>query len=156
MSEQQQQPGFGIQKVYVKDASVELPNAPRIFMEPHSPQIEIQLESGAERLDATVFEVVVKVTVTARQDEKTCFLVEVAQAGVFEITDMPEADLGPVLGIACPNILFPYARETVANLVGRAGFPPLHLAPVNFEMIYLQRLQREQGAGGAPPVEAAH
>lgn len=157
MSEQQSQPAFAIQKIYVKDGSVELPNAPRIFMEPHSPQIEVQLESSAERLAETVFEVVVMVTVTAKQEDKTCFLVEIAQAGVFEITGIPEPDLGPVLGIACPNILFPYARETVADLVGRAGFPALHLAPVNFEAIYVQRLQAEQGGpGGASPIEVAH
>jgi len=157
MSEQQPQPTFSIQKIYVKDASVELPNAPRIFMGPHQPQIEVQLESAAERLAETVFEVVVTVTVTAKQEDKTCFLVEIAQAGVFEIAGIPEPDLGPVLGIACPNILFPYARETVADLVGRAGFPALHLAPVNFEAIYVQRMQAEQGApGGASPIEVAH
>jgi preprotein translocase subunit SecB len=158
MSETQPaQPGFGIQKVYVKDASVELPNAPRIFMAPHAPQIEVQLESSAERLDETIFEVVVSVTVTAKQDEKTCFLVEVAQAGIFEISGVPEQDLEPILGIACPNILFPYAREAVADLVGRAGFPALHLSPVNFEAIYVQRLQAQQEAqSGQTRSEVSH
>jgi len=156
MSEQQPQPAFSIQKIYVKDASVELPNAPRVFMEPHAPQIEVQLESTTERLDETVFEVIVMVTVTAKQADKTCFLVEISQAGVFEIAGLPEPDLGPVLGIACPNILFPYAREAVADLVGRAGFPALHLSPVNFEAIYVQRLQAEQSApGGASPTRVA-
>lgn len=158
MSEEQpQQPAFGVQKVYVKDASVELPNAPRVFMEPHTPQIEVQLESTAERLDETVFEVVVSVTVTAKQEEKTSFLVEVAQAGIFEISGVPEQDLEPILGIACPNILFPYAREAVASLVGRAGFPALHLSPVNFEAIYVQRLQAQQEAqAGQSRIEIAH
>jgi preprotein translocase subunit SecB len=160
MSEQQpQQPVFGMQKVYVKDASVELPNAPRVFMEPHTPQIEVQLESTAERLDENIFEVVVSVTVTAKQEEKTSFLVEVAQAGIFEISGVPEQDLEPILGIACPNILFPYAREAVASLVGRAGFPALHLSPVNFEAIYVQRLQeaqREAQGDGASRIEIAH
>lgn len=158
MSEEQpRQPLFGMQKVYVKDASVELPNAPRVFMEPHTPQIEVQLESTAERLDETIFEVVVSVTVTAKQEDKTSFLVEVAQAGIFEISGVPEQDLEPVLGIACPNILFPYAREAVANLVGRAGFPALHLSPVNFEAIYVQRLQAQQAAqAGESRIEIAH
>jgi preprotein translocase subunit SecB len=158
MSETQPtQPGFGIQKVYVKDASVELPNAPRIFMTPQSPQIEVQLESSAERLDETIFEVIVSVTVTAKQDEKTCFLVEVAQAGIFEISGIPEQDLEPILGIACPNILFPYAREAVADLVGRAGFPALHLSPVNFEAIYVQRLQaRQEAQAGQARSEVSH
>ena len=158
MSEEQpQQPVFGMQKVYVKDASVELPNAPRVFMAALTPQIEVQLESTAERLDETIFEVVVSVTVTAKQEDKTSFLVEVAQAGIFEISGVPEQDLEPVLGIACPNILFPYAREAVANLVGRAGFPALHLSPVNFEAIYVQRLQAQQEAeGGESRIEIAH
>jgi preprotein translocase subunit SecB len=158
MSEQQpQQPAFGIQKVYVKDASVELPNAPRVFMESHTPQIEVQLESTADRLDETIFEVVVMVTVTAKQADKTCFLVEVAQAGIFEISGVPEQELEPIIGIACPNILFPYAREAVADLVGRAGFPALHLSPVNFEAIYLQRLQAQQaGQDGESRIEVAN
>ncbi len=158
MSDQQPtQPAFGIQKIYVKDASVELPNAPRVFMEPNTPQIEVQLESSAERLDESIFQVVVMVTVTAKQGEKTCFLVEVAQAGIFEISGVPEPDLAPILGIACPNILFPYSRETVADLVGRAGFPALHLSPVNFEAIYMQRLQAQQEAqAGQPSSEASH
>jgi preprotein translocase subunit SecB len=117
----------------------------------------VQLENSAERLDETIFEVVVSVTVTAKQDEKTCFLVEVAQAGIFEISGVPEQDLEPILGIACPNILFPYAREAVADLVGRAGFPALHLSPVNFEAIYVQRLQSQQEAqGGQARSEVSH
>jgi preprotein translocase subunit SecB len=154
MSEQQtQQASFGIQKIYVKDASLELPNAPGVFfMEGHAPQIEVQLENATERLDESIFEVVVMVTVTAKHADKTSFLVEVSQAGIFEIAGVPEQELGPILGIACPNILFPYARETVADLIGRAGFPTLHLTPVNFEAIYVQRLQAQQGAqeGGSP------
>lgn len=158
MSEQQPpQPAFGIQKVYVKDASVELPNAPGVFMQSQSPQIEVQLESSADRLDDTIFEVVVSVTVTAKHEDKTSFLVEVAQAGIFEISGVPEQDLGPIIGIACPNILFPYAREAVADLIGRAGFPALHLTPVNFEAMYVQKLQAEQEAqAGHPGSEVTH
>ena len=158
MSEQQPaQPAFGIQKVYVKDASVELPNAPQVFLGSFTPQIEVQLENAAERLGDATYEVVVMVTVTAKEGDKTCFLIEVSQAGIFEISGVPQPDLDPILGIACPNILFPYARETVADLIGRAGFPPLHLTPVNFEAIYLQRLQAQQAAqGGEPQAGAAH
>ena len=158
MSEQQPaQPAFGIQKVYVKDASVELPNAPQVFLGSFTPQIEVQLENAAERLGDATYEVVVKVTVTAKEGDKTCFLIEVAQAGIFEISGVAQPDLDPILGIACPNILFPYARETVADLIGRAGFPPLHLTPVNFEAIYVQRLQSQQSAqGGTPQAGTAH
>jgi len=158
MSEQQPaQPAFGIQKVYVKDASVELPNAPQVFLGSFTPQIEVQLENAAERLGDATYEVVVKVTVTAKEGDKTCFLIEVAQAGIFEISGVAQPDLDPILGIACPNILFPYARETVADLIGRAGFPPLHLTPVNFEAIYVQRLQSLQSAqGGTPQAGTGH
>jgi len=144
MTDQQpQQPVFSIEKVYVKDASLELPNAPAVFLEQQTPQVEIQLSSHVEKMNDTLYDVVVTVTATAKHAERTCFLVEVAQAGIFRIHGMPEQDLEPILGIACPNILFPYAREVVADLVGRAGFPPIHLAPVNFEAIYMQRLQQQ-------------
>ena len=102
-----------------------------------------------------LYESVVTVTVTAKAGDKTCFLVEAAQAGIFQIRNVPEADLEPILGIACPNILFPYARETVADLIARAGFPPVHLAPVNFEAIYAARQQAQAQAQG-PRIEIAH
>jgi len=153
MTDQQpQQPVFSIEKVYVKDASLELPNAPAVFMESQTPQVEIQLASTVEKMNDTLYNVAVTVTATAKHADRTCFLVEVAQAGIFQIHGVPAQDLDPILGIACPNILFPYARQAVADLVGRAGFPPIHLAPVNFEAIYMQRLQQQQAAQAERPL----
>lgn len=150
-----QQPVFSIEKVYVKDASIETPNSPQVFLEPAQPQVEVQLQNGAQRLNDALFEVVVTVTVTAKAGEKTLFLVEAAQAGIFRIQHVPEADLEPILGVGCPNILFPYAREVVADLIGRAGFPAIHLQPVNFEAMYAARLEAEAQKQG-PRIEIAH
>ena len=150
-----QQPVFSIEKVYVKDASLETPNSPQVFLEPAQPQVEVQLQNAAQRLNDALYEVVVTVTVTAKAGDKTLFLVEAAQAGIFRIQYVPEADLEPILGVACPNILFPYARETVADLIARAGFPPIHLAPVNFEAMYAARLEAEAQKQG-PRIEIAH
>lgn len=153
-----QQPVFSIEKIYVKDASIETPNSPQTFLEPTQPQVEVQLQTAAARVNETLYEAIVTITVTAKSAERTLFLVETAQAGIFRIAGIPDADLEPVLGIGCPNILFPYARETLADLIGRAGFPPIHLAPVNFEAMYAARTQAAQGAGGegAPRIEIAH
>lgn len=151
-----QQPVFSIDKIYVKDLSLEVPNAPEVFMDPAQPQLEVQLSSSGERIGTNeLYEVVVTLTVTAKAGEKTIFLVEAAQAGIFTISGVPAADMDPVLGIACPNILFPYARETVASIINRAGFPAVNLAPVNFEAIYAQRLQEQQSQSG-PRIEIAH
>jgi preprotein translocase subunit SecB len=150
-----QQPVFSIEKVYVKDASIETPNSPQVFLEPAQPQVEVQLQNGAQRLNDALFEVVVTVTVTAKAGEKTLFLVEAAQAGIFRIQYVPEGDLEPILGVGCPNILFPYAREVVADLIGRAGFPAIHLQPVNFEAMYAARLEAEAQKQG-PRIEIAH
>lgn len=139
-----QQPVFSIEKLYVKDLSLEVPNAPQIFIERETPEIEIQLQSGANGLGDDLYEAVLTVTVTAKRDDTTYFLVEVAKAGVFMIKNIPETELAPVLGIACPNILFPYAREVVSDAVSRAGFPPVVLAPVNFEALYQQRVMEQQ------------
>jgi preprotein translocase subunit SecB len=149
------QPVFNIEKVYVKDASIETPNSPQVFLEPAQPQVEVQLQNGAQRLNEVLYEVVVTVTVTAKAGDKTLFLVEAAQAGIFQIQHVPAADLEPILGVGCPNILFPYAREVVAELIGRAGFPPIHLQPVNFEAMYAARLQAEAEKQG-PRIEVAH
>lgn len=151
-----QQPVFSIEKVYVKDASLETPNTPQTFLEPTQPQVEVQLQSAASRVNDALFEVVVTVTVSAKSGEKTLFLVEAAQAGIFQIVNVPEADLEPILAVACPNILFPYARETIADLIARAGFPPIHLAPVNFEAMYAARAQSAQSTGTSPRIEIAH
>ena len=150
-----QQPMFSIEKVYVKDLSLEVPGGPQAFMEPEPPQLEIQLEQQSQRVNEALFEVTLVITVAAKRNDKTLFLVEVSQAAVFQIRNVPEAELGPVLGIVCPNVLFPYARETVSDVINRAGFPPVLLAPVNFESLYQQRLaQAAQPA--RPNVEVAH
>jgi len=151
--EQNAQPVFGIEKLYVKDLSVEVPNAPEIFLERDQPQIEIQLNTGGRGVGEGVFEVVLTVTVTAKMAEKTVFLVEVGQAGIFRIQNVPEEQLEPLIAVACPNILFPYAREAVSDAVSRAGFQPIVLQPVNFEGMYMQRLQQQAEAGA--PAEAS-
>ena len=151
--EQNAQPVFGIEKLYVKDLSLEVPNAPEIFLEREQPQIEIQLNTGGRGVGEGVFEVVLTVTVTAKMVEKTVFLVEVGQAGIFRIQNVPEDQMEPLIAVACPNILFPYAREAVSDAVSRAGFQPIVLQPVNFEGMYMQRLQQQAEAGA--PAEAS-
>jgi preprotein translocase subunit SecB len=155
MSDQQQQPVFTIEKVYVKDLSLELPHAPQVFLEAQAPQVDVQIGSTANPVQEGLYECVLTLTVTAKMGEKTYFLVEVAQAGIFQIRNVPQSDLDPILGIACPNILFPYGREVVADLISRGGFPPVHLAPINFEAVYAQRIQQQAPAGG-PKIEIAH
>jgi preprotein translocase subunit SecB len=142
--EQNEQPVFGIEKLYVKDLSLEVPNAPEVFLEREAPQIQIQLNSGGRPVGDNVYEVVLTVTVTASIGEKTVFLVEVGQAGVFRIQNVPQEQMEPLIAVACPNILFPYAREVVSDAVTRAGFQPIVLQPVNFEAMYLQRLQEQE------------
>ena len=142
-----QQPVFSIEKLYVKDLSLEVPNAPMIFMEQEAPSIEVQLANTGAAIGENMYEVVLTVTVTASRGDKGYFLVEVAQSGIFRIENVPQESLDPILAIACPNILFPYAREAVSDAVNRAGFPPVLLAPVNFEALYQQRAQ---GAGEVP------
>lgn len=151
--EQNAQPVFGIEKLYVKDLSVEVPNAPEIFLEREAPQVEIQLNTGGRAVGDSVYEVVLTVTVTAKMGDKTVFLVEVGQAGIFRIQNVPEEQLEPLIAVACPNILFPYAREAVSDAVSRAGFQPIVLQPVNFEGMYMQRLQQQEQAGA--PAEAS-
>ena len=140
------QPTFAIEKIYLKDLSVEVPNAPEIFLEREAPQVGIQLNSGGRGVGEGVFEVTLTVTVTAKVGEKTVFLVEVGQAGIFRIQNVPEDQMEPLIAVACPNILFPYAREAVSDAVSRAGFQPIVLQPVNFEGMYMQRLQEQSGA----------
>ena len=150
MTEEQEAPSFAIEKLYVKDLSVEVPNAPEIFLEREAPQVEIQLNTGGRAVGDGVYEVVLTVTVTAKMAEKTVFLVEVGQAGIFRIQNVPEEQLEPLIAVACPNILFPYAREAVSDAVSRAGFQPIVLQPVNFESMYMQRLQQQEAQAGAP------
>jgi preprotein translocase subunit SecB len=143
MSEQaNEQPVFSIEKLYVKDLSLEIPHAPQIFLERDAPQVDVQLQTNGKSVQDGIYDVVLTVTVTAKLGDRTVFLVEVAQAGIFQIRNVPEADVEPILGIACPNILFPYAREVVSDAVSRAGFPPVVLNPMNFEALYQQRQQQ--------------
>jgi preprotein translocase subunit SecB len=138
------QPTFTIEKIYIKDLSVEVPNAPEVFLERDTPTVDVNINSTGRAVQDGIFEVVLTVTLTAKIKEKNLFLVEVAQAGLFQIRNIPEADMGPLLGIACPNTLFPYLRETVTTVTTRAGFTPILLAPMNFEGIYQQQLQQLQ------------
>jgi preprotein translocase subunit SecB len=153
MSEpQNNQPVFSIEKVYVKDLSLEIPNAPQVFLEREAPQVDIQLHHNSSGVDEGVYQTVLTVTVTAKIGEKTLFLVEAAQAGIFVVRNIPGQELEAVLGIACPNILFPYVREVVSDIVVRAGFPPVVLSPVNFEAIY-QSQREAQPAVEQPGVQ---
>lgn len=149
MSEQEN-PVFAIEKIYVKDLSVEVPNAPQIFLEREAPKINIQLQSNAQAVGDGIFEVNLTTTVTAKIEEKTVFLVEVGQAGIFRVQNIPSENMEPLLSIACPNILFPYAREVVSDAVTRAGFAPVMLQPVNFEALYMSRLQQQEAENAAP------
>ena len=133
---QNNQPVFSIEKVYVKDLSLEIPNAPQVFLEREAPQVDIQLHHNSTGVEEGVYQTVLTVTVTAKVNDKTMFLVEVSQAGIFVARNIPAQELEAVLGIACPNILFPYVREVISDTVVRAGFPPVILSPVNFEAIY--------------------
>ena len=150
-----QQPAatFQIEKIYVKDLSLEIPHAPQVFAEQAQPQIDVHIESGESRFQPDYYEVTLSVTVTARAGERTLFLAEAVQGGIFAVRNISEADLGPLLGIACPTVLFPYLRETISDLITRGGFPPLLLTPISFEQLYLQRVQQQQGS--APRIEAA-
>jgi len=155
MNEPQQQSVFGIEKIYVKDLSLEIPHAPDVFLSAEQPQVEVQLHNEGSPISEGMYQVVLTITVTAKAGEKTLFLVEVAQAGIFQIRNVPESDIDPLLATACPTILFPYARESVSDIINRAGFPPVYLAPVNFDAIYMQRLQQIQEQA-APKIEIAH
>lgn len=141
----EEQPVFSIEKIYVKDLSIEVPNAPQVFLHRETPSIEVQIQSKANTIGDGMYEVALTVSVKAKEGETAFFLVEVVKAGIFQIRRVPEQDLEPILAVGCPNILFPYARETVSDAITRAGFPPVILAPVNFEALYQQRLA-EQGA----------
>jgi preprotein translocase subunit SecB len=145
------QPTFAIEKIYVKDLSVEVPNAPEIFLEREAPTMEVNINSAARPVKDGLYEVVLTITITARIKDKTVFLVEASQAGVFQIRNVPQGDIGPLLGIACPNTLFPYARETISTVTTRAGFQPVMLAPMSFENIYQQQLAQMQAKQGAKP-----
>lgn len=154
MSEQQQNQGqFALQRIYVKDLSFEAPHAPATFLSEWQPEISVELSTQASRLeDGKNYEVVLALTVTAKNNNATAFLVEVKQAGIFTIDGVPEAQLGQLLGAYCPNLLFPYARETISDVVTRGSFPQLLLAPVNFDAVFAEaqrKRQADQPAEGA-------
>lgn len=146
MSEQEQaaMPVFNIEKIYLKDLSTEVPNAPQIFLEQGQPQIDVQLRNQSEVIEAGVYHTVLTAVVSAKIGEKTAFLVEAHQAGIFRVLNVPQEALEPMLAVGCPNILFPYLRETVSEAVARAGFPALYMQPVNFEAMYLQQRAQQQ------------
>lgn len=134
---------FGIRKVYVKDVSFETPHSPEVFQEEWNPSVNMDIANSAKRLNDNLYEVVLSVTVTVGSEEKPIYLVEVQQAGIFHIESFPEDILKRTLATVCPNILFPFAREFVADLIMRGGFPQLLLAPVNFDALYLQQQQQQ-------------
>lgn len=150
MSDQTQanNPIFNIEKIYLRDISLEVPNAPQIFLEQEGPKMDMDIQTRVDRVDANIYDVQLSVTVTAKRGDKVFFLIEAKQAGIFQIENLPEEAMEPTLAVACPNILFPYAREAIGDASVRAGFPPVVLQPVNFEALYVQQKQAE--ASGKP------
>ena len=143
---QQQGPGFGIEKLYLKDVSVEVPNSPEIFTSRETPKISVELNNNAKPLPEGFFEVALQITVTSKIADKTAFLIDVTQAGIFAVKNLPEESLEPILAITCPNILFPYAREAISDLITKAGFTTVLLNPINFETLYMQQKQKQAAA----------
>ncbi len=151
------QPVFNVQRVYLKDASLEIPNAPKIFLETEPPSLEVQLNVGSESVVEGIYEVTVMATLTTKIKEQVGFLVEAKQAGIFEIRGVPQDQMEPLLGIVCPNILYPYLRANVADLITRTGFPPVHLTEINFEAFFNERKtamekQQAEAVGGSSMV----
>lgn len=142
-----QAPHFEIQRIFVKDISFEAPNTPQTFVEEWKPEVALNLETKSNRLQDNMHEVVLSVTATVTTGKKTAFLIEVQQAGVFVVTGFPDDQLHQMLGSFCPNILFPYAREVVSDMVVRGGFPQLILAPVNFDALYEQHMNENDNGG---------
>jgi preprotein translocase subunit SecB len=156
MSDAQNQPVFSIEKLYVKDISLEIPGAPQVFLEREAPQVDIQLHQEATKIEEGVYQALLTVTVTAKVKEKTLFLVEVGQAGIFVIRNIASPDLEAVLGIACPNILYPYVREVISDVVTRSGFPPVVINPVNFEALYAAQKDAQVQQADTPVIQVAH
>ena len=148
MADQDQTPVFQIQRLYLKDLSLEQPNSPLIFLEQAQPHVDINLGLGVEPVGEGMYEVSVTATVTTTVNEKTLFLVEAKQAGIFEIRNIPQDQLQPILGIACPQIVYPYLRAVVSDICTRGGFPPVLLSEVNFQAMY--EAQQQQAAGAGP------
>lgn len=144
------EPRFGVQRLYVKDASFEAPDTPECFRRQYSPNVNFNINTKSRRIDGDMFEVVLRLTADVKQDDKTVFLAEVQQAGIFEIGGMDGERLEQVLTITCPTILFPYGREAIDALVIKGSFPALMLAPINFEALYVQAKQQQAAQGQAP------
>ena len=140
----QQDPVFQIQRVYLKEASLEQPNSPAILLEQESPTVDIQLGVNASPVADGIYEVSVTATVQTKIKDKTVFLVEVTQAGIFEVRNLPPEQMNQIMGIACPQIVYPYLRGNVADLIQRGGFPPVHLSEINFQAMYEQQQQQQQ------------
>jgi preprotein translocase subunit SecB len=151
MADDNQTPVFQIQRMYLKDLSLEQPNSPQILLEQAQPQVDIQLGLGAEGIADGVYEVTVTATVTTKVGDKTLFLVEAKQAGIFELRNIPPDQIQPIVGIACPSMIYPYLRAIVSDICTRAGFPPVMLAEVNFQAMYeaQQAQQAAQGGNGS-------
>lgn len=150
MADDNQQPVFNIQRIYLKDLSLEQPNSPQILLEQAQPQVDINLSLAAEPVADGVYEVAVTATVTTKVNDKVLFLVEAKQAGIFEIRNIPDDQLQPIIGIACPGIVYPYLRAIVSDVCTRAGFPPVVLSEVNFQAMFeAQRAQAAAGPNGA-------
>lgn len=145
-TDKQNAPQFEIQRIFVKDISFEAPNTPHTFLEEWKPEVSLNLETKSNRIQDNVHEVILSITATVTSNKKTAFLVEVHQAGVFMVNGFPSDQLHHMLGSFCPNILFPYAREVVSDIVVRGGFPQLILAPVNFDALYAQHMEKQSGA----------
>lgn len=137
----EQQPVFNIQRVYLKDMSLEIPHAPQIFLEQGTPSVDIEVGVGTEQLAEGTYETNITLTLTTRVTDKVAFLAEAKQAGIFQIMGVPAEDLEPIQHIVCANIVYPYLRSNIADMVQRAGFPPIHLQEINFEVLYQQRIQ---------------
>jgi preprotein translocase subunit SecB len=151
MAEQDQSPVFQIQRIYLKDLSLEQPNSPQVLLEQTQPQVDIQLSMAAEAIAQGLFEVTVTATVTTKVGDKTLFLVEAKQAGIFEIRNVPAEQQQGILGVVCPQMLYPYLRAIVSDVCTRAGFPPILLAEVNFQAMFEAQQQAAQAqANGAP------
>ena len=155
-AQQNTQPLFNMEKIYVKDLSLEIPHAPQIFLDRENPQIDVQLATQAASIDDGVFEVTVTSTVTAKIGEKVMFLIEAKQAGIFQVRNIPLAEMEPILAVMCPNILFPYLREVVSDVAVRAGFAPVLLNPINFEVLYQQQKQQQAQAAAAEAPATTH
>lgn len=150
MAEQEQTPVFQLQRMYLKDLSLEQPNSPEILLEQQQPQVDIQLSVAAQPVAEGIFEVAVTATVTTSIGDRTLFLIEAKQAGIFEVRNLPDEQVQGIIGVVCPQMIYPYLRATVSDMCTRAGFPPILLAEVNFQAMFeAQQAQAAQGGSAA-------